>query len=189
MNAVEICRIDGCGRGGKIVRKLCGRHYQRQRASGELALIQLPTVEERFVAGLERKANGCLEWTGATNDSGYGILTIARRPVRTHRIAWERVHGPIVDGLNVLHHCDNPPCCDAVDTEHHLFLGTKADNAADMAAKGRSYWSAKTHCPANHAYDEGNTIVDKQGRRHCRTCNNIRSLARYHRNRAMGRPR
>ena len=33
----------------------------------------------------------------------------------------------------VCHHCDNPPCCEPT----HLFLGTCADNIADMIAKQR----------------------------------------------------
>ncbi len=51
-----------------------------------------------------------------------------------HRVAWVVWRGPIPDGLWVLHTCDNPPCCNPA----HLFLGTRADNIADMVAKGRA---------------------------------------------------
>jgi hypothetical protein len=66
--------------------------------------------------------------------------------VKAHRIAWELVHGPIPAGLYILHHCDNPACCNAFDTAHHLFLGTKTDNNRDMVAKGRANsWGHKSH--------------------------------------------
>lgn len=56
-----------------------------------------------------------------------------RRLVYAHRYAWERAHGLIPAGLEVLHRCDNPPCCNVA----HLFLGTNSLNREDMAKKWR----------------------------------------------------
>jgi hypothetical protein len=74
----------------------------------------------------------CLEWT-ASLTRGYGKFYMYGKSVRAHRVAWKIVYGNITDGLHVLHKCDNPICVDA----NHLFLGTDADNMADMIAKGR----------------------------------------------------
>jgi len=46
----------------------------------------------------------------------------------------EQVHGPIAEGMVVMHLCDNPPCY----RYDHLRIGTVAENNADRAAKNRS---------------------------------------------------
>ena len=75
----------------------------------------------------------CLEWTAGRNQRGYGRFKRAGKTELAHRVAWELANGPVPTGMCVLHRCSSP-CCVAVE---HLFLGTQADNNADMVAKGR----------------------------------------------------
>lgn len=94
------------------------------------------TVVERFrmyfVPGLP---DACWPWAGPVDRDGYGILTSdGGQQLRAHRIAYESVHGHIPPGLQVLHWCDNPPCCNPA----HLRPGTADDNNKDKARKGRA---------------------------------------------------
>lgn len=93
--------------------------------------VTAPTFEEQTSAPDD---NECCCWTGKTLPKGYGIACYEGRRMLAHRYAWERANGPIPAALHVLHKCDNPPCVN-VD---HLFLGTNADNVADMVRKGRN---------------------------------------------------
>jgi hypothetical protein len=66
-----------------------------------------------------------------------------------HRFAWLIQHGPIPDGLMVLHHCDTPLCIRG----SHLFLGTAKDNSLDMAQKGRA-----SKAMLGHKHDEATRV-------------------------------
>lgn len=78
--------------------------------------------------------DGCWVWSGATNNDGYGVVSLNGKMWMTHRLAYVAWRRPIKDGLLVCHSCDNPACINP----EHLWTGTHSDNSLDMVAKGRS---------------------------------------------------
>ncbi len=64
----------------------------------------------------------------------YGRLSINGKQVQTHQYSFELANGPIPHDLFVCHACDTPRCVKPA----HLWLGTVAENTADMIAKGRN---------------------------------------------------
>lgn len=97
------------------------------------------TISERFWRKVERRQpDQCWPWIGGIANTGYGQMS-KRRPdgswtmVNSHRLSWAEHHGPVPDGLSVLHKCDNRKCCNP----GHLFLGDQSANVADMVSKAR----------------------------------------------------
>lgn len=82
----------------------------------------------------ETMPSGCIEWMAGKTAYGYGVFCCGDTMHYAHRTAWEIANGvTIPPGMLVCHTCDNPPCINP----DRLFLGTKADNHADMRQKGR----------------------------------------------------
>ena len=92
------------------------------------------TTAERFWAKVQiGKPDECWEWQGCRDGAGYGRFGLGTRRqgvIAAHRYV---IGCEANDGVVAMHSCDNPPCVNPA----HLRRGSKADNAADMAAKGR----------------------------------------------------
>lgn len=121
--------------------RFCSRACWRAWHQAGIAARSTPeALTQRFWQHVV-KSDGCWEWTGhrvgQVGRNNYGEMALPgqrHNGIRAHRFSWELHYGPIPDGLWVLHRCDNPPCV----RPDHLFLGTRADNLADMVAKGRA---------------------------------------------------
>lgn len=98
-----------------------------------------PEFREHFWAHVDvRGEDECWPWT-LSSWEGYGRCA-ARIPTEeytrqhgTHRLALLLTCG-LEPWEQVLHHCDNPPCCNP----NHLYTGDPAANAQDRRRRGRS---------------------------------------------------
>lgn len=93
-----------------------------------------PDLEDRLWPRIDKNGSGgCWIWTGGLNAHGYGQIRDQGRNRRVHRVVWELIREAIPVGAVLCHTCDIPACCNP----EHLFVGSMADNSADMVAKGR----------------------------------------------------
>ena len=109
------CTVDGCASPHRA-KGLCFMHYMRVRRNGTLKARPLhDNPENAFAANTSTASNGCIVWTAAKQSRGYGVMRTGNKSVLVHRYAWERVNGPIPDGMFVDHKCWDHAC---VNVEH-----------------------------------------------------------------------
>lgn len=101
------------------------------------------SLKERFQAKIVvGEPDDCWPWNASkTKKMGYGKFARGGKNggwVEAHRVAYELACGPVPDGIQVLHKCDYPPCCNPA----HLFLGTTLDNIKDKVQKKRHRWKS-----------------------------------------------
>src|SRR5690242_17846157 len=108
--ANRTCSIDNCER-KHFGLGYCSRHYRNFKLHGDPLAggTHYKTPEESFAARTKRDGD-CLVWTAGGNGT-YGVISIGGGEEQyVHRYAWERVNGPIPDGMMPDHTCHNKLC-------------------------------------------------------------------------------
>jgi hypothetical protein len=140
-NAIPLCAC-GCGlptttyvTSNRRLGIVANVTHHRFAANHNGVYQEAENVLPRLWSHISRGApDACWEWQAFRNKAGYGKTSIHSKPAMAHRAIWQTLHGPIPEGIEVLHSCDNPPCCNP----DHLFLGTQLDNVHDMVLKKRN---------------------------------------------------
>lgn len=124
-----------------------------------------PAIEQRLMAKVDVDPDGCWQWIGSTDTTGYGQVRIAQKLHRAHRVVYERHVGLIPDGLTLDHLCKNRAC---VNPEHLEPVSLRENILRGDSPAARH--AVKTHCVHGHEYTDANTYRDPKGRRGCRIC-------------------
>lgn len=165
-----------------------------KRKNGSLSVLNRFWSKVAFASD-----NDCWLWTKSRDRYGYGRFTLDHKiPFTASRLAWILTNAEDAEvGLEIMHSCDNPPCCNP----SHLSKGTRSENYLDACRKGRmvlfavgnlNQFKKKTHCHRGHALTADNLVRHRaesvyyaRGWRRCRACHNedsARDHRRYRRN-------
>src|SRR3972149_166160 len=126
-----------------------------------------------------RRTETCWQWTGTHTDTGYGKVFMDRRLWQAHRAAYVLYIGPIPDGLDIDHLCENKGC---VNPEHLRPLDHRTNVLRGNHLFARR--SRMTVCEKGlHDLPPANTIPENNGvNRRCRECRRASTRAGWNRN-------
>lgn len=138
---------------------------------------------ERLLALVEVVPGQCWPWLGSKTSDGYGRFVVDgrrghRKTVAPYRFLWEHFNGPMAEGLEPDHTCNNRDCCNP----EHVEPVTHAENQRRAYRRGRKrpgvdYKTGRprrSHCPHGHEYTVENIRTSSQGSIQCKTCDRAR---------------
>ena len=171
------CSIEGCAKRAES-RGWCQMHYKRWQTTGDPLRTLNPTIEERFWAKVDKagpvpayapELGQCWLWTAYCQPDGYGQFKIADGLTGAHAF----LGGRAPKGFEWDHLCRVPSC---VRPTHLQLVPQPVNNMRGLSRSAQNI--RKTACPKGHPYNEANTYITPQGRRHCRACKAVRDQKR-----------
>ena len=131
-------------------------------------ITDLPTKLSARITPVTNGEWDCWEWTGARTKKNYGQVYFDGTTQRVHRLTYRLLVGPIPQGMELHHGCENEPCCNPA----HLVVCTSLFNTNQKPDVNKS------HCVRGHELTADNTRmqVDDLGHIHrsCKECNRQR---------------
>ena len=121
----------------------------------------------------------CILWTLFIHPNGYGRVRVKDKMKQAHRVAWERVNGPIPHDLQIDHLCRQRSC---VNPEHMELVTSRENTMRGISIPAIN--ARKTHCKRGHPLSGYNLILPPNGSRQCRTCRQMRGRIYYLRKKA-----
>lgn len=116
-----------------------------------------PRLPARFWGKVGEVAGGCWEWQAYRTPLGYGRFNWGGRAEAAYRVSFVELVGPVPEGKELHHLCENPPCCNP----DHLLPVTRWEHRQ---------FSLLSHCENGHPMEGENLLIEGDGVRRCRTC-------------------
>lgn len=114
------------------------------------------TIAKRLWAKVVKDGeNGCWTWTGATNDSGYGMMWTGGHPYLkvVHRVSLKLAGIDVPDDMHIDHICRNRLCVNP----KHLRVVTPMTNALENNLSPIAALARRTTCKQGHPWTPENT--------------------------------
>lgn len=185
---------------GTLRNGMCDKHYMRVWKYGDPYIVRprggfQPPLEERLLAKINKNGplpeqrpelGPCWVWTGATQGSGYGCITVRQRKLGAHVVVYEFYRKPVPEGMDLDHLCHpGDGSCPRATCRHRLCVNPdhlEPTTRLENLKRGNTLIAAnlaKTHCDRGHEFTPENTHVrvlpDGRESRQCHACRRLRA--------------